>query len=231
MAKGTNSLKTLEAILDIDIDRVPGFNSFYELFTQVQGFELPEETFDPRRSANVLTEFKQLMRPDEFNFICKEFRQKVKLLLKEVLNQQDANMQSPLHISSYFGVFKVSNVLKLKGAEPTSAAFAERPLNVSKDKYTRNVIQNLNMAAGQANERDILYLVNCGNKIDDRKSIFNEAPIHKAVLASNQNKDVTLQTIIGECHANVNNIDANGWSALHHAAYIGDIESVCYLIE
>jgi len=49
-------------------------------------------------------------------------------------------MQSPLHISSYFGVFKVSNVLKNKGAEPTSAAFAERPLNVSKDKYTRNVI-------------------------------------------------------------------------------------------
>lgn len=26
MAKGTNSLKTLEAILDIDIDRVPGFD-------------------------------------------------------------------------------------------------------------------------------------------------------------------------------------------------------------
>ena len=33
MAKGTNSLKTLEAILDIDIDRVPGFPAFYELFT------------------------------------------------------------------------------------------------------------------------------------------------------------------------------------------------------
>jgi len=69
-------------------------------------------------------------------------------LLKEVLNQQDVNMQSPLHVSSYFGVFKVSNVLKNKGAEPTSAAFAERPLNVSKDKFTRNVIQNLNKAAG-----------------------------------------------------------------------------------
>lgn len=88
------------------------------------------------------------MRPSEFNFICKEFKTKAKMLLKEVLNQQDKNMQSPLHISSYFGVFKVSNVLKLKGAEPTSAAFAERPLNVSKDKFTRNVLQNLNKAAG-----------------------------------------------------------------------------------
>ena len=35
MAKGTNSLKTLEAILDIDIDKVPGFNSFFDLFTQL----------------------------------------------------------------------------------------------------------------------------------------------------------------------------------------------------
>ena len=58
MAKGTNSLKTLEAILDIDVDHVPGFDSFYDLFTQLQCFEMAEETFDPRRSANVLSEFK-----------------------------------------------------------------------------------------------------------------------------------------------------------------------------
>ncbi len=67
MAKGTNSLRTLEAILDIDIDNVPGFNLFFDLFTQLQGFELTEETFDPRRSANVLSEFRQLMRPSEYN--------------------------------------------------------------------------------------------------------------------------------------------------------------------
>lgn len=58
MAKGTNSLKTLEAILDIDVDHVPGFDQFYDLFTQLQCFELAEETFDPRRSANVLSEFR-----------------------------------------------------------------------------------------------------------------------------------------------------------------------------
>lgn len=230
MAKGTNSLKTIEAMLDIDIDRVPGFDSFFSLFRDLQGFEMPEETFDPRRSASVLAEFKQLMRPAEFNSICSEFRQKVKMLLKEVLNQQDCNMQSPLHISSYFGVFKVSNVLKNKGAEPTSAAFAERPLNVSKDKYTRNVIQNLNQAAGQSNPRDIQYLVNCGDKIDDRKSIFNEAPIHKAVLSTEAGKPQTLAAIIEDCNANVNNVDANGWTPLHHAAYIGDLASAGKLI-
>lgn len=32
MSKFTNSFKTLEAILDIDIDYVPGFDSFNELY-------------------------------------------------------------------------------------------------------------------------------------------------------------------------------------------------------
>jgi len=40
------------------VDHVPGFDSFYDLFTQLQCFEMAEETFDPRRSANVLSEFK-----------------------------------------------------------------------------------------------------------------------------------------------------------------------------
>jgi ankyrin repeat protein len=118
-----------------------------------------------------------------------------------------------------------------KGAEPSSAAFVERPLNVSKDKFTRNVLQNLNKAAGQANDIDIKYLVNCGSKIDNRQSIFGEAPIHKAVLSDEGNKEKTLKAIIEDCNANVNNMDSNGWSALHHAAYIGDVSSATVLIE
>jgi ankyrin repeat protein len=231
MAKGTNSLKTLEAILDIDIDKVNGYDLFYDVFTQLWAFELPEERFDPRRCNNVLAEFRQLMRPDEFNGICRDFKIKVRKLLQEVLNQQDKNYQSPLHISSYFGAFKHSHLLQKKGAEPTSAAFAERPLNVSKDKFTRNVLQNLNKAAQQANSKDIQYLVNCGSKIDDRKSITGEAPIHKVVLSAEDKKPDTLKTILDDCQANVNNIDSNGWSALHHACYIGDLESAKTLIE
>lgn len=72
--------------------------------------------------------------------------------------------------------------------------------------------------------------MNCGSKIDDRKSIFGEAPIHKAVLSFEDAKPDTLKTIIEDCNANVNNIDSNGWSALHHAAYIGDIDSARTLI-
>jgi hypothetical protein len=45
-----------------------------------------------------------------------------------------------LHVASFFGDFKASRLLIKKGAEPQSAAFVERPLNVSKDKFTRNVL-------------------------------------------------------------------------------------------
>jgi ankyrin repeat protein len=59
------------------------------------------------------------------------------------------------------------------------------------------VLQNLNKAAGESNQKDIKYLVNCGSKIDNRQSIFGEAPIHKAVLSDDgTNKPLTLKSII-----------------------------------
>jgi ankyrin repeat protein len=76
------------------------------------------------------------------------------------------------------------------------------------------------------------YLVNCGNKIDARLSIFGEAPIHKAVLSDvDETKLDALGAIVDDCHADVNNIDANGWTPLHHACYQGDLDSASYLIE
>lgn len=55
-------------------------------------------------------------------------------------------------------------------------------------------------------------------------SIFGEAPIHKAVLTKNELKNDALRTII-ENKANLDNMDSNGWTALHHAAYNGDFDS------
>ncbi len=74
------------------------------------------------------------------------------------------------------------------------------------------------------------HLVNCGNKIDNKLSIFGEAPIHKAVLTHVAGKNAALKTIL-ENKANVDNMDSNGWTALHHAAYNGDKESAEILIQ
>lgn len=165
------------------------------------------------------------MSPKEYNSIIKEFKNDVALLLKECLNQLDNNNHSPLHIASFVGDFKAARLLTKKGSEASSAAFPTKPLEVGKDQHTRNVLTDLNKAASQADQKDVKYLVNCGNKIDKKLSIFGEAPIHKAVLSREENKSEALKAIVYECHANVNNIDSNGWTALHHAAYIGDVES------
>ena len=231
MNKFTKCQKTLEALLQIDIDNVTGFDQFMPLFMQIQIFENAEDTYDPRRSVHILSEFKQLISPKEYDQVVRDFKAQAKLLLKEVLNQQDINYHSPLHVASYFGASATSRFLIRLGSEPRSAAFAQNPLEISKDKFTRNVVQNLNKAATQADSKDLRYLVNCGDKIDNRMSIFSEAPIHKAVLSNEEEKTEALEAIIEDCHANVNNIDANGWTPLHHAANIGDYEGAGLLIE
>ena len=173
------------------------------------------------------------MHPNDYNQVVRDFKFQATLLLKEALNIQDVNYHSPLHVASFFGDFKASRVMVKKGAEPSSAAYPTRPLEVGKDKFSRGVLQNLNKAATEANTKELKFLVNCGNQIDKRQSIFGEAPIHKAVLSHErvEEKKVTLDTILEQCHANVNNIDSNGWTALHHSAYIGDLESASSLIE
>lgn len=114
----------------------------------------------------------------------REFNHQVKLLLKEVLNCQDVNMHTPLHIASYYGDFQSERLFIKLGASPSSAATAEAPLQLAKDKFSRDVLQNLNEAASQSNIKDLTYLVNCGENIDERASIAGQAPVHKTVLSN-----------------------------------------------
>ena len=43
MNKSVKSHKTMEALLDIDFDRVPGWDNFVSLYNQLQGFGESEE--------------------------------------------------------------------------------------------------------------------------------------------------------------------------------------------
>jgi ankyrin repeat protein len=103
------------------------------------------------------------------------------------------------------------------------------PLDVSKDKFCRKVLTNLNEAAFTCDTRNLKILVNCGNKINDKLSIFGEAPIHKAVLSHKPENSETLKAII-ENEADIETMDSNGWSALHHACYKGDFNSTLILL-
>ena len=60
--------------------------------------------------------------------------------------------------------------------------------------------------------------------------ITMEAPIHKAVLSKDLRKKEALEAII-DCKADMDILDSNGWTALHHAAYSGDLVSANILLE
>ena len=152
MSKFTKCYKTLEAILNINIDLVPATDDFLKLFFQILELESKEDMkFDPRKYKNVLSEFKHLLSQEDYNRVIKEFKHSIRILLIEVLNCQDKNMHTPLHISSYFGDFKQSRLFTSLGASTTSAANAKAPLEACKDRQSRNVLQSLNEAASTAN--------------------------------------------------------------------------------
>ena len=61
-------------MLDIDIDRVPGWNNFLELNSQLRLLGASEEGFDPRRSAEILKEFENLVSPKDYNAVVRDFK-------------------------------------------------------------------------------------------------------------------------------------------------------------
>jgi hypothetical protein len=75
MSKFTKCFKCTEALLNIDIDHVEGYDQFLNLFFELQLLETSEERkFDPRKYHGVLAEFKHLMDQKELNSILKDFK-------------------------------------------------------------------------------------------------------------------------------------------------------------
>ena len=90
MSKFTKSFKCMEALLNIDIDHVDGYDKFLEFFFQLQMVETAEDRkFDPRKYNSILTEFKHVLAPKEYNLIVKDFQQNIQYLIKSVLQMQD----------------------------------------------------------------------------------------------------------------------------------------------
>lgn len=80
-------------------------------------------------------------------------------------------------------------------------------------------------------DKSFNFLVNCGQKVNGRKTIFGIAPIHNAIQFVNTSKDDTILKSVIKCNANLNISDSNGWTSLHHACKNGDLPSVEYLIQ
>ena len=55
------------------------------------------------------------------------------------------------------------------------------PVDLSKDNFVRKVLTNLNTAAKNGESENIKELVDFGEDINEKRSIFSQAPIHKII--------------------------------------------------
>lgn len=218
--------KLVIALLEFGIDNDADFDSFSYECQQLRLLEdRAVKPFDPRRNSDALKDFKLLLAAKTYAKIRKSYLRDRKALIQEVLNMEDVNGQTPLHWVSKRGNYVLVRYFLRCGADPSKRDSAQNnPLDIAQNKYVRQALTNLNEEAHKGNESNITRLVDEGENINERISILGEGPIHKAVLSCIKNKAAALRTII-EHDAQIDLIDNNGWTALHHAAYNGDYES------
>ena len=224
--------KLIIALLEFGIEKDDDFDDFSYLWQQFKFLEDSSiKTFDPRRYRTVLDEFKHFLDTKTYNTIIKNYQKGRKKLIKDVLNMEDINGQTPLHMVSKRGNYVLVRYFLRLGADPNKRDNSQNnPLSIADNKYVRQALTDLNKEADKGDESNITKLVDEGENINERMSILGEAPIHKVVLSLAKNKTSALKKIL-EHDAKINLMDNNGWTALHHAAYNGDFESARELCE
>ena len=152
-------------------------------------------------------------------------------MVQKLINIQDTNGDNLLHICSYHGNYKIINKLIYYGAKKQIQNKENQiPVDIAKDNKVRKVLTNLNEAAKASDEKNIQELVNFGQDLNEKLSIFSLAPIHKIIESTEKNKHEVLKKML-LLGSDPNIKDSNGWTALHYAAQNGDLESVKILID
>jgi hypothetical protein len=85
-----------------------------------------------------------------------------------------------MHLASFYGDFlAVQFMLRLGGNEHIKDRRDNKQvLDYAANGLVRGVLIDLKEAARKGDEKSFDFLLNCGNKIDERKTIYNIAPVH-----------------------------------------------------
>lgn len=88
MSKFTLCFKSLQALLEININSEPEYSFFEHLYFEIAALDRPDKTtpMDPRKSANLIAEFEHLLDPKEFKRINKQFKSEISKMVKEALD-------------------------------------------------------------------------------------------------------------------------------------------------
>ena len=210
------------------------WDDYLSIFSELQSLEIFENRMnqDPRSCQRIEKELVTLLGENIIKkTLANYYRRKKKQMVERLINIQDNNGDNLLHICSYHGNYKIINRLLYYGAnKKTENKENQIPVDLAKDNKVRKVLTNLNEAAKASDEKNIQELVNFGKDLNEKLSIFSLAPIHKIIESTEKNKHEVLKKML-LLGSDPNLKDSNGWTALHYAAQIGDLESVKILID
>lgn len=95
-----------------------------------------------------------------------------------------------MHLASFYGDFTLVKFLLTIGADPskTDNKSKKEVLYFAVNSETRNSLIDLKDAARKGDVKSLKELVNCGNEINSKKTIFGIAPIHNVnfILINNE---------------------------------------------
>lgn len=152
--------KLIVALLTFGIHNDEGFDEFSHDCQQLKFLEHDSiKQLDPRKHFEVLKEFKHLLDPKVYNRILKNYNKERENIIKEALNTQDVNDQTPLHIVSRRGNYVLVRYFLRVGADANIRDVKRHnPLDIAKNKYVRQALTNLNEEATKGNESNITKL-------------------------------------------------------------------------
>lgn len=232
MSKFSLCYVTLSEILDFDLFKNNEWGEFLHIFQDIQNLEIKQETsIDPRRSLRIERELLNLIGDDIISQLSLQFKTLKGNLLKTIINTEDNNGDTALHIASFHGDYHIVNKLLAYGAEKTlKNTEGYMPVDMSKDDLVRKVLTNLNKAAKNSDEKNLVELVHFGHDINNKSTMFSQAPIHKIIESRSADKYNVLIKML-DMGADPNLRDYNGWTALHYSCQLGDLESVKILLQ
>ena len=225
--------KFIHQILDFDFFNLDdSWKNFLNLFLELQTLETKVERMnqDPRKCLRFERELISFLGDNIINELSEYYQHLKRKLMAQLINTQDNYGDSILHISAFHGDFKiVGRLVYYDGNKKLKNKQGKLPVDLAKDNFVRKVLTDLNKAAKASDEKNIKELINFGKDINEKLSIFSQAPIHKIIESKEKNKHDVLKKML-DLGSDPNIKDSNGWSALHYSCQLGDYNSVEILL-
>lgn len=110
--------KLIMSLLNFGLENTENFEEFSYDCQQLKFLEDDSvKTLDPRKHFDVMKELKHFLDPVVYKNIIKSYNKDRKLLIKEILNTEDVNDQTPLHLVSRRGNYVLVRAFLRFGAD------------------------------------------------------------------------------------------------------------------